>query len=489
MKKSRLLLFSVSALLLISSSVSDVPEDDFYIYSPNGKSAFVDEDSQYPTRFDCFFFAWHNNNGYGRHPGTGWMQSAPSKFGYLEMEVISKWTDDGSDSTPSGYPSYVSCSQSVGEIVVYEDESGPRHAARMINDEEVIHKPNNVDPIATCDIDETGYGEPDNFYRVNPNYRPVGDGSGRYSSANDALNNAPSGSIVSLFSAGSPYAPTYNIPSGVTLYVQNGVTVNFGSDFTISGEIEARSGSTINFNSGCDVTINGTIDVKDGASLNFNSGSTITKGANGDIDFDDVSDISIADSVYSISVTVEGDEELYVNDEGEWEATGVSGGFPPYSYVWLWNLTGPGPNWSYGVPNYESTYAHVMDAEYPPNFYTKVEVTDKLADIMGDDYITVLVAEAQKISGKIPTTFKLSQNYPNPFNPVTTIRYQLPKPADVTLVIYDIAGKEVARLVEGPRGPGYHAEEWNASDTASGVYICKLTAGDFTDIKRMILVK
>ncbi|MFC1729899.1 T9SS type A sorting domain-containing protein [candidate division KSB1 bacterium] len=154
------------------------------------------------------------------------------------------------------------------------------------------------------------------------------------------------------------------------------------------------------------------------------------------------------------------------------------------------------------VPNSFSKRATISDTTWTDNtleidhgrfaleyeYYATAE--NSACESSGSDTATVWIENRfPKITRTIPTTFKLEQNYPNPFNPMTTIRYQLPKPADVTLVIYDVGGKEVARLVDGPRGPGFHAEEWNASDVASGVYIYKLTAGDFTDVKRMILVK
>ncbi|MFC1561649.1 T9SS type A sorting domain-containing protein [candidate division KSB1 bacterium] len=195
-------------------------------------------------------------------------------------------------------------------------------------------------------------------------------------------------------------------------------------------------------------------------------------------------DIKTVDLLTFPVAGIDGDDEVEVGTYATWYED-ASGGQAPYSYQWWWKVGEFGTWWSGGTG---SSFQLYIDADYAPLMYVKLEVTDD-HDKTDDETMEIEVSGEGKISGKSPTTFKLEQNYPNPFNPVTTIRYQLPKPADVTLVIYDISGKEVARLVDGPRGPGYHSEEWSASDVASGVYIYKLTAGDFTDIKRMILVK
>ena len=72
---------------------------------------------------------------------------------------------------------------------------------------------------------------------------------------------------------------------------------------------------------------------------------------------------------------------------------------------------------------------------------------------------------------------------------MTEIKYQLPKASNVTLVVYNIIGQEVARLVDWTMKAGYHSVRWDASNFASGVYIYRIQAGDFTDIKRLVLIK
>ena len=89
----------------------------------------------------------------------------------------------------------------------------------------------------------------------------------------------------------------------------------------------------------------------------------------------------------------------------------------------------------------------------------------------------------------LPEKYSLSQNYPNPFNPVTTIKYSLPQSGEVTLLIYNLIGEEVARLVNGHQSAGEYNAEWNASKVSSGIYFYRLKAGDFVLTRKMVLLK
>jgi len=89
----------------------------------------------------------------------------------------------------------------------------------------------------------------------------------------------------------------------------------------------------------------------------------------------------------------------------------------------------------------------------------------------------------------LPTRYSLSQNYPNPFNATTTIKYQLPAEGDVKLEVYNLFGQKVATLVDGRQQAGYRSVNWDASEISSGLYFYKLTVGDFTETRRMMLVK
>ena len=88
-----------------------------------------------------------------------------------------------------------------------------------------------------------------------------------------------------------------------------------------------------------------------------------------------------------------------------------------------------------------------------------------------------------------PLTYELSHNYPNPFNPITTINYAVPRSGNVRLIIYNLIGQEVARLVDGNVIMGLHTIKWDASAFASGVYFYRLQAGEFVQTRKMVLLK
>lgn len=106
--------------------------------------------------------------------------------------------------------------------------------------------------------------------------------------------------------------------------------------------------------------------------------------------------------------------------------------------------------------------------------------------------ITNLVIGIQQISTTAPKEFSLGQNYPNPFNPVTKIRFEVPatgKNNYVTLKIYDISGKEITTLVDNNFNSGVYEADWDASKYSSGVYFYRMTAGNYSEVKKMMLVK
>ena len=93
----------------------------------------------------------------------------------------------------------------------------------------------------------------------------------------------------------------------------------------------------------------------------------------------------------------------------------------------------------------------------------------------------------------IPDQFVLFQNYPNPFNPVTTIKFGLPKKSEITLTIYNILGQEIKKF-KGKYKAGYHEVQWNGLNRqneyiASGVYIYKFEADEFTKVKKCVFLK
>lgn len=89
----------------------------------------------------------------------------------------------------------------------------------------------------------------------------------------------------------------------------------------------------------------------------------------------------------------------------------------------------------------------------------------------------------------IPEIYDLSQNFPNPFNPSTTIKYSIPQAGNVKLIVFDALGREVTTLVNGNIEAGSHSVDFDASGLSSGIYFYRLIAGDFNEIKKMMLIK
>ena len=89
----------------------------------------------------------------------------------------------------------------------------------------------------------------------------------------------------------------------------------------------------------------------------------------------------------------------------------------------------------------------------------------------------------------LPTVWSLEQNYPNPFNPETTIRLSIPQQEHVLLEVYNSAGQKVTTLVNNSLNPGFHEINWDGSKMSSGVYFYSIHAGQFQDLKKMILLK
>ncbi|MCH8494697.1 MAG: T9SS type A sorting domain-containing protein [Balneolales bacterium] len=92
-------------------------------------------------------------------------------------------------------------------------------------------------------------------------------------------------------------------------------------------------------------------------------------------------------------------------------------------------------------------------------------------------------------TSELPQTLELRQNFPNPFNPETTISFGLPEAGQGQLVIYDLMGREIGRLVDGNLGAGWHQVRWDASRLASGTYIYRIQVAGEAQSRVMTLIK
>jgi hypothetical protein len=132
-------------------------------------------------------------------------------------------------------------------------------------------------------------------------------------------------------------------------------------------------------------------------------------------------------------------------------------------------------------------------ADYPDGDYRiYVEARDEYGNSTVDSMNVTFrngIVGAAHCGGNRSASVSLAQNYPNPFNPTSTIVYSVPRAGVVSLKVYDILGKEVRTLVNEFEEPGTYSVVVQAEELASGVYFYKLQIGDFTDTKKMLLLK
>jgi hypothetical protein len=141
---------------------------------------------------------------------------------------------------------------------------------------------------------------------------------------------------------------------------------------------------------------------------------------------------------------------------------GATGGFPVGDLNWF--------------PAKKTQWAAQRDAE-----------NTAITNALNNGTTTIITGVANV--GNLPVKFQLQQNYPNPFNPSTTITFSVPHSANTSLKVFDMLGREVATLVDGYTASGSHEVHFNATNLASGIYCYKLTSGNFTEVKKMMLVK
>ena len=124
--------------------------------------------------------------------------------------------------------------------------------------------------------------------------------------------------------------------------------------------------------------------------------------------------------------------------------------------------------------------------DYIGLYFSEQSGTDK------DPYIDVYYHESlskKAVKNILPATFLLTQNYPNPFNPVTTIEYNLPKSCNVKLQVFNAVGQLVTTLVDGSEAAGLHRVNWQALDHSSGLYFFVFQGGEFSSVKKAVLMK
>jgi hypothetical protein len=137
------------------------------------------------------------------------------------------------------------------------------------------------------------------------------------------------------------------------------------------------------------------------------------------------------------------------------------------------------------IPGYGTTAEPKYYSYIDKNVSGLIEYRLKQIDFNG----TFEYSKVVEVSLVHRLSFELQQNYPNPFNPITKIKYQIPELSFVTIKVYDVLGSEVESLVNGEKPAGGYEVEFNATNLPSGIYFYKLKAGNFIQVKKMILLK
>jgi hypothetical protein len=153
------------------------------------------------------------------------------------------------------------------------------------------------------------------------------------------------------------------------------------------------------------------------------------------------------------------------------------------------NTDGTVINTSTGTQNFTFTYKIHPDWKDTSIYTVAFVQNDNNKEVLNVGKSALNPTGINNTNSEIPSEFSLSQNYPNPFNPSTNINFSIPKESFVTLKIYDMLGREKAALISLQMPPGNYTASWNAFDASSGIYFYTLSAGEYNETRKMILIK
>jgi hypothetical protein len=171
-----------------------------------------------------------------------------------------------------------------------------------------------------------------------------------------------------------------------------------------------------------------------------------------------------------------------------WGGSDEGSGVRSYD-IYVSTNDGPFLLWHSNTPGEDARFDGSLDSTYA--FFSIA--TDAVGNVepmkTHADAVTFVSIDGETGESGLPTSFALEQNYPNPFNPSTTIKYAVPRQGHIVLRIYDTLGRVVTTLINEDRAPGWYEVQFNAGHLASGVYFYQLSADDFTDTRKFILLK
>jgi len=145
-------------------------------------------------------------------------------------------------------------------------------------------------------------------------------------------------------------------------------------------------------------------------------------------------------------------------------------------------------NWSNAAETANNENTLIIHSKRVTNLYLQ-EFKARYLEAGGIDTISIITNIAENVNDITPVQFYLYQNYPNPFNPTTNISFSIPQSTKVELSIYNTLGQKITTLVNEQKDTGNHNVTFNAANLPSGVYLYRLSAGEFNQVKKLILLK
>jgi hypothetical protein len=181
----------------------------------------------------------------------------------------------------------------------------------------------------------------------------------------------------------------------------------------------------------------------------------------------------------------------------------------PYPKIYDMGMDAGSDHYSFFKQGYPTlgVAARYPEGTYPPNYHTTTDELSKLTMPYEAEIVKAVLATVAALSGMdvtvgieerpaacVPDQPVLYANFPNPFNPGTFIRYSIPRPSDVVLKIFNLLGREIVTLADGPETAGEKSVIWDGKDrggnpVSSGIYVCKLQAGGETLTRRIAVMR
>jgi hypothetical protein len=277
-------------------------------------------------------------------------------------------------------------------------------------------------------------------------------------------------------------------PAGIII---PGTLYGFNGAYVLSDYMEGGKGYWLRTNAAGDITI----------SCAAEPSGILAKAIDKLPQLDDFGRIMITDATGA-------KQTLYLNVELEDESMIESYSLPPLPPDGLFDVRFSS---GYCISTVDEEMIHLQASDYPVSIsisntiddgaytYTITEIvgSEEIAQHMLSEDETVeinnskvtLLKLSKKAMQRLPTNFTISQNYPNPFNPSTKIKVALPKLEKVKIEVFNIIGKKIQTLLNKTMPAGYHEVEFNGQNLPSGVYLYRIKAGKWQDVKKMILIK